>query len=234
MNTLDFIMIGILALCAFIGFRKGLVRTLYRFVSFALAIFLATRLQPVVARWLRDSFIYVNIRERIAGATNMEGVFREYAPSPGISDVMRSSNMINALPVPQSMRESIYNANTPDMFELLRVSTIEDFIAGFFANIVINVISLLVVFILVLLILHFVGKALKIVDMIPVVNSFNRGGGLIAGVLIGAGVVWIGLFIVIMFFSSGINETFYGLLQGSVLTRWLINNGWLYGRFTAV
>jgi len=226
--------LAILAICAFAGFRKGFVCTVYRFVSFILAFFLASRLYPVVARFLRDSFIFENIRLRIAGATNIEGVFRENAPNPAIPEAVRGNEIINSLPLPQSMRDMLYEGNTPDMFYLLRVNTIEEYITGFFANIVINVISLVVVFLLVLLILHFIGKALKIVDIIPVVNTFNRAGGLIAGALIGVGIVWLGLTVVMMFFSVGANEGIYGLIQGSAVTSWLVDSGWLLNRISAV
>jgi len=210
------------------------VRTVYRFVSFILALFLASRLYPVIARFLRNSALYINLRERIAGATNIEGVFRENAPSPDIPEALRNNEIINSLPLPQSLRDMLYEGNTPDMFELLRVNTIEEYISGFFANIVINVISLVVVFILVLLILHFVGKALKIIDYIPVINSFNRVGGLLAGALIGAGIVWLGVTLLMMFFSVGANEGLYGMIQGSFVTSWLVDNGWLLNRITAV
>jgi len=234
LNALDFILIGILLLSAIIGFRRGLVLTVFRFVSFILALLIASRLYPIVSRFLRDSFIYENIRGRIAGAANIEGVFQENIPNPDINEALRGREIINSLPLPQSMREMLYEGNTPDMFELLRVNTIEDYISGFFANIVINVISLVLVFILALVILHFIGKALKIVDRIPVINTFNRVGGLIVGALIGAGIVWLCVTVITMFFSVGASGTMYELMQGSALTRWLLDNGWLLDSITAV
>jgi len=234
LNTLDIIMIIIVIICAVVGYWRGLVRTLFRFVSFALALFLASRLQPVVARFLRDTFVYDGLRGRIASAAGFDRVFTAHAPAPGITESARGSNMINALPMPQAMRATLYNYNTPDMFEILRVNTIEDYITGFFANIIINVISLIVVFILVFIILHFVGKALKLVDLIPVVGSLNRIGGLIAGIFIGVIFVWVGLYLVTMFFSAGANEGMYGLIQGSALATWMLDNGWLINRVTAV
>jgi len=227
-------MIAILLLCAFTGLRRGLVLTVYRFVSFLLALFIASRLYPVVSRFLRNSFVYENIRERIAGATNIEGVFRENIPNPDISEVLRGREIINSLPLPESMRIMLYEGNTPDMFELLRVSTIEEYITGSLANIVINVISLILVFILVLVILFFIGKALRIVDRIPVINTFNRAGGLIAGILIGAGIVWLGATVITMIFSAGASGNMYDLIQGSVITSWLLDSGWLLGSITAV
>jgi len=223
-----------LAVCAYAGFRKGLVLTVYRFVSFVLALILAWWLYPVVARFLRNSFIFESLRGRIATAANIEGVFRDNIPDPSIPESIRGNEIINSLPLPQSLRDMLYEGNTPDMFELFRVNTIEEYITGFFANIVINVISLVIVFLIVLLILHFVGRAIKIVDMIPVVNTFNSAGGLIAGVLIGALVVWLGLTVAMMFYSVSVNEGIYGFLQGSLLTGWLVDSGWLFNRMTAI
>jgi len=234
MSILDFIIIAIVIICAIVGYQRGLVRTVFRLVSFAIAIILAINLQPVVAGFLRGTFVYDGLQNRIASAAGFERVFAEHTPNPGITETARGNNIINALPLLESVRDTLYTSNTPDMFELLRVRTIEEYVTGFFANIVINVISLLIVFILVFLILHFVGKILNIVDYIPVVGTLNSVGGLIAGVLIGGVFIWVGLYLMTMFFSTSANEALYNLIQGSALVGWLINNGWLLNRVTAV
>ncbi|MCL2378496.1 MAG: CvpA family protein [Defluviitaleaceae bacterium] len=233
MNALDISMLIVLAIFAIMGYRRGLVLTVYRFVSFFAALFLAIRLHPFVSRVLRDSFVYDGIRGMIADSPNLEAAFREYAPSPGIGVAIQERETINALPVPGPLRELMYNNNTPDMRDILRVGTLEEFVAGFLANIVINVISLFIVFILVFLILKFAGSALRIVDKLPVVASVNRMGGLLSGALLGAGVVWLGLAAVTVFFSTGTSAV-YSLVQGSSVVGWLFENGWLLNGLTAV
>jgi len=227
-------MIVILAFFAIIGYRRGLVHTVYRFLSFFAALFLAVRLHPYVSRFLRDSFVYDGIRDFIVGSDNFQAAFREYAPTPGIGEVIRERNVINALPVPVPLRDLLYDNNTPDVRNILRVGTLEEFVSGFLANIAINVISLLIVFILVLLVLNLIGSALHIVDKLPVISSVNRLGGLLIGAIIGVGVVWLGLVVVMVFVSTGGNETVYSLVQGSSVTSWLFENGWLLPRLTAV
>jgi len=185
-NTLDIILFAIIGLGAFFGHRRGLVLTLYRLVGFILAFFLARRFQPVVADFLRGTFVYYGIRNRVAEGT---------AP--------------------------------PDASNLFRVTAIEDHVTGFFTNVVINILSLLIVFFLVLIILYFAGKALGIVDMIPVVRTFNRLGGLIVGGLLGFGIVWIVVFVLTIFYSAGTNETLIELVQGSELVAWLLGRGWM-------
>lgn len=234
MNALDITILVILAIFAIVGYRRGLVHTVYRFVSFFAALFLAIRLHPFVSQFLRDSFVYEGIRDIIAGSGGFEAAFREYAPAPGIGTAIRERNAINALPVPQALRDLLNNNNTPYVRDILRVGTLEDFVAGFFANIVINIISMLAVFIIVMLILKFIGSALRIVDKLPVVSSVNRLGGFMVGAIIGAGIVWLCLVVMTVFFATGGNETVYGLVQGSTVTSWLLENGWLLNRMTAV
>jgi len=233
MNALDIGMLVILGFFAIIGYRRGLVLTVYRFVSFFAALFLAVRLHPFVARVLRDSFVYDGIRGRIAESANIEAAFSEHIPIPGLGVAIQERNKINTLPLPGSLREMLYNNNTPDVRDILRVGTLEDFVSGFLANIAVNAISLIIVFVLVLLILKLVGMVLHIVDKLPVISTANRFGGFAVGALLGAGVVWIGLAVITIFFSGG-NETVYGLVQGSSVTGWLLENGWLLNGLAAV
>jgi len=201
-------------------------------VSLFISLFLAIRLYPFVARFLRDSFIFESLRDRIISAANFEAVFRENLPSPGIGESMRNNNIINALPMPQGLRDTLHNYNTPDMYELLRVRTVEEFIAGFFANIVINVLAMLLVFAIVMVIMRLIGKMLNLVDRVAVVSLINRIGGLAAGALIGAGIAWLGLTIITMFMSIGGSGSLYGLMQGSGIVSWLFSNDWLLPRIT--
>jgi len=234
MNALDIGMLVVLTIFAMLGYHKGLVHTVYRLVSFFLALFLAVRLHPFVSRVLRETFVYDGIRERIAESTYLEAAFREHAPSPGIGIALQERTTIEALPVPGPLRELLYDNNTPAVRDVLRVGTLEDFIAGFLANIVINVISLLVVFVIVLLLLKLVGHVLHIVDKLPVVSTINRLGGFVVGSLLGLGVVWLGLVVVTVVLSTGGNEAVYDLVQGSSVTGWLLENGWLLNGIATV
>jgi len=228
MNVLDLAVLALVALCAFAGFRRGLIRTVYRLVSFFIAIFLATRLYAPVARLLRDSPLYTSIQNSIARALNLEGVVGNL----GGQAMARPMEVIDSLPLPLSMRERLHTYNTPDMYELLRVGTIEDYISGFFANMAINGIAIVAVFILVLLILSIAGAALDIVAKLPVINTFNNLGGLAVGLALGVALAWIAIVVMTMFFATGANANMYELMEGSLFTRWVMDS--MMPQFTAV
>ena len=234
MNTLDFVILGIILVSALIGFKSGLIYTLFKLLSLIIALILTMTLYPVVSRFLRESPLFEFLRGRISTATNFEAVFRENVPNPEIPEAVRESEIINSMPLPQFLRDMLYYNNTPDMYEVLGVAAVEEYITSTLANIVINVISILVVLLMVLLVLHFIGKLLRIIDYIPVIATFNNFGGLVAGALIGVGVIWLGLSVITMLLSVGGNETLAGLLEYSTLAGFFFDTGWLMERITAV
>ena len=227
MNTLDIGVLVVLAIFAYIGYRNGLMHTVFRLGSYFIALILAVSLYPAVSRFIRESFIYDTIRGWIAQSVGFRDAFGQYAQSYHMDETVRGNNIISALPVPQALRDSLLDYNTPDMFELLRVNTVEDFVSSFFAGIIINILSMLLVFVLVLVILRVISKALGIVDKLPLIRSVNRAGGLVAGVLIGAILAWLGLTLVTVFFTASQDTALYGLIQGSAILRWLLDAGWL-------
>ena len=233
-NALDLVILGTIVLFAIVGYKRGLVLTVYRFLSLLIALFLAFMLHPLITRFLRDSPIYEFIRGRIARSTNFENAFTNNGSYPSVGDTTRDINIIDRLPLPQSIRDMLYNNNTPDMHELLRVNTMEEYVSGFFANIVINVLALVIVLVAVLIGMYFIGKTLKIINYIPLISSINKFGGLAAGVFIGVIVMWLGLTVITMLFSVRGNETLADLLQGSATARWMFDTGRLLNRITSV
>lgn len=227
MNVIDISILVIMALCALGGYRQGLIRTVYRLASFFVALFIAHRLYPYAARFLRDTVIFVNIRDGIARAMNLEVVFNQHTTA-------RGAELIDMLPLPNALRALLHTYNTPDMFALLQVATIEDYIAGFFANMVINALAVLLVFMIAMVALAIIGSALDIVGMLPVIRTLNRAGGLAVGLVMGAVLVWLGIVIMMLLFATGAHPDMYELMQGSVAVRWVFENQFILPVLTSI
>jgi len=207
MNPLDIVIVAIIALCAIAGYHKGLIRTVYRLVSLFVAMFVARQLYPYVARALRQTELFPTIRDAIARAMNLEGFVADQT-------VAHSAEVIDNLPLPGILQRLLHSYNTPNMFELLQVATIEEYVAGFFANMVINGIAILAVFALTMIALTFIGYALDIVSMLPVIRTLNRIGGFAFGIVMSGVIIWFGLVLVALFATTAhplINE----MLEGS-------------------
>jgi len=208
MNALDIVILAVIALCAIVGYRKGLIRTIYRLVAIFVAIFVARQLYPYVARALRQTMLLPQIRDAIANILNLESLFSNHASA-------RGAEVIDALPIPAFLQYMLHTNNTPSMFEVLQVATVEEYISGFFANIVINGISILLVFALTMIALAVIGYILDIVSKLPVIRTLNNFGGLVFGVIISGVIIWLGLVIAAVLFATGANPTVFALLEGS-------------------
>ncbi|MCL1843499.1 MAG: CvpA family protein [Defluviitaleaceae bacterium] len=218
MNTLDIVVLVLIALCALAGYRQGLVRTVYRLASFFIAVFLAQRLFPYVARMLRGTRLYETIQESIKSGLNLEGFVADYAAAG------RSGEIIEALPLPINMRNLLQERFVEGVHGVLQVDTVEAYISGFFANIAINGIAMVLVFLLVLIILAIAGMALDIVHLLPVISTFNRIGGLGVGILLGVGIAWISIVVMSMFFATSANPEVYDLLHNSFSARLVLSS----------
>jgi uncharacterized membrane protein required for colicin V production len=202
-NALDIIILAVVALCAIAGYHKGLIRTVYRLVSFLAAIFIALRLYTFVARILRQTALFPAIKNGISRTVNLEGVGAE---------------IIDNLPIPGVFQTLLHSYNTPNMFELLQVETVEEYIAGFFANMAINGIAILALFVLTMFALIFVGYALDIVSKLPVINFLNRIGGFVFGIAISCIIIWLVL-VTAALFAAAYHPFIYNLLDGSWVTQ---------------
>lgn len=182
MNALDIVIFAVIAIAAFWGYRRGLLRTVYRLVSFFVAAFLARQFYFPVARWLRESELYDIVQEGIAQAINLEALVAQHG-----------AGAIDNLPIPGALQGLLHTNNNSNMFELLQVHTLEEYIAGFFANMVMNGLGILLVFVLALLALAVVGKLLDIISVLPVIGTINSVAGLLFGVIVSLIIIWVSL-----------------------------------------
>ena len=186
----------------------------FSLVSFALSILLSGYLYPRVAEWLRSTIVYTGLKEYIARTMGLEEVVYVHA-----------TDIIATLPLPDLLRRSlVQHYEMPNMFEFLNVSTVEEYIAGFFAGMAINIISMILVFIIVRLSLGFLSGLLDVVGRLPVIRNFNHGGGLIVGIVQGVIVVWIGLALMNLLFLDMTRPELVGLLEGSLIAGWVYEN----------
>jgi len=212
MNVLDLAILAIIILCAFLGYKKGLIRTVYRLASFIVAIFIARQLYPAVARILRQTPLLPMIESRIVNSLNLEAVVQEHVAA-------RGTEIINALPLPGILQSLLHANYNPDMFELLQVATIEEYITGFFANMVINGIAVLIVFALTLILLAIIGHALDLVSKLPVIRTVNSVCGFIFGFAISSVIIWLCLIVAAVAFSG--DSAVVELMEESWIAQWL-------------
>lgn len=227
MNALDLAVLLILAASVLIGYKRGFIRTAFGMASFFVSLLLANRLYPYVSRMLRATPLYDRLKDSVIQSMGLKPFFEDHT-------AQTQTELIAGLPLPDALRDSLSHFNTPDMYELLNVRTIEDYIAGYFANIAINALSMILVFALVFVLMRLIGSALDLIGKLPVIGTFNRAGGLAAGLVTGLLVVWLGFALIHFLFASPSHPEVTALINGSFAARWLYANNWFFNMLTMV
>ena len=214
-SVLDVIVAIILGISAFKGWRNGLLKTVFGLVSVFLALSLANTLAGHLGAALRMTPLFGWLQRGIAEALGLGTLI-----GTGVEGIIAQSDIIAGLPLPGHLLALLHANNNPEVHNLLGITRIEDYIAGFIASMIINVVGAVLVFALVLIVLRVISNALRIFNHIPIIGSINRIAGALGGVAFGALTVWIIFAVMVMVEAGGLEYT----AQNTWLARYFYEN----------
>lgn len=210
------VIIGVLV-CAMIGYRKGFIMEALSFVPMVAALVSVKFLTPVVGKLLRQTPIFGSLANSIEKSMQLDQVINN-------ATMQTQTEIIQNMKLPDFLKESLLENNNPVIYNLLDVEGLKDYIAGFLANVCVNIVSVILVFIVVLLAAKFLLKALNLVSKLPILNFFNHFSGMVLG---GAkGVFWIWLVAIgLTFFQCNAKfQPVFSALQESFVASFLYEN----------
>lgn len=204
MNYLiDLILIAIIALFTFIGYKKGLIKVAFGLVSFILAIVISIVLYKPMSTFIIN---YTPLDNYI------ESVVSERLDSPETTDE-ETENIVS------NYYKNIKNAST-------------SVISNGISKTIINIACILIVFIAVKIILLFFKFAGDLIAKLPLIKPINNAGGFIYGLLKGFIIVYI-LLAIIAILSPIINiNNVINIINSSIITNIMYNNNIIFMLFT--
>ena len=167
------------------GWRKGFVGSLVTMLSFILALILTWQLYGYAADFLRA----IGVQDMIAAS------FGAGAQAPADPGVVEASTYIEGLFLPEALKTNMIGNNNYEAYAALGVSNFQEYVGVFLANMVVNAIALLGVFLILLIGLRLLGSSMRIVNHIPLVGLANRLLGTAANGVIGYFVIQFGMFV---------------------------------------
>lgn len=217
MNWLLLVVIIVLIFYAWRGKNRGFLKTVFTIFSTFLAIILTLWISPNATKWVQSN-------DKLMNYVN-KGVNERIMPENQGNKTTDEVDYIESLSIPSLLKETLIENKTPDVYSALAVNSFKEYISNFISVILINIGTFLVICLLVKILLHIISASLNIIGNLPVIGGINRISGLIAGIVQGIIVVWIG-FIVITLFAN--NELGYQLLtlisESSILSNIYNNN----------
>ena len=205
MSFLDLGVFIIIGLCVVSGYKNGLLYTLYRFISFFAALLAAWLFFPVISRLLRVTPLYDIFRNMVSNAFDLEARAAVYNPT----------ELINSLPLPNMFRNIILENYPPG----IHAQTADYLVSSLIANMILNGLSIIIIFILVTFAFTFLGGLVNLVGRLPVIKQFNRLGGVIVGLFVGGVLSWLALALFIMIVAFSANQGMADLIENSFIVR---------------
>ena len=215
---MDIAVAAIIIFFAFKGYFSGFVKMCFSFIPHIAGILAAYLLTPTVSHILRNTFLYKMMKKGVGKALNIEGAV---AVNGGQGDV------IDTLNIPSFLKDSLMENNNPVVYDLLDASEIGEYIAGYIANVCMNIIALILIFAVTFLIFKVILEALNIVAQLPVVSMLNSLGGVAAGVACGVFIIWLIGIVLVLFYSSALFVPVFEKLYESRLALPLYENNML-------
>ena len=183
----DLIIVGILVLCVFLGYKRGLTGSLLKIVTFLLALIIAFILfKPV------SNFIINNTKLDENLESSIKSMFLE------VEENDTSSNM------PTAMTDYI-NKVIEDAADDAKTAVVET-AARDVAISIINLGVVIVVYIIARIILIFVKGIASLITKLPVIKQFNKLGGIIFGLLKALVIIYV-ILAIISFVSPVITDS---------------------------
>lgn len=217
MNILDIFVILIILVFGLIAYYKGFIKACIGFLPSLISIIATYILQKPVSIFLRSTILFEKIKSTVYTSMNLENIISNSA-------LEIQTDIINNMNIPEFIKNALLENNNPVVYRLLNVDKIQDYIAGFIANICINIISVIVIYICVFLIARVAVSLLDIFSKLPVVNTFNHILGFTIGALKGIIIIWLLGIIITFFYSSQSMLSLFELLDSSIIAKFFYNN----------
>ena len=181
---LDGLVILGIVVCAIIGYQRGFIIEALGFLPMVAALVAVKFLTPVAGKLLRQTPIFGSLSNSIGDAMQLDTVISNAA-------MQTQTEIIQNMKLPEFLKDSLLENNNPVIYNLLDVEGLKEYISGFLANICVNIVSVILVFVVVLLGAKFLLKALNLVSKLPILNFFNRFCGMLVGGTKGLFCIWL-------------------------------------------
>ena len=181
---LDIIALAIICLCVWRGKMNGLVKVVCQFLTYIGAFICARLFSGTLGEWINNQFLYNTVYSKIENA---------------LSSIDMTDN-INAMKDAATEKFSyvirLFNIDLNSIADgavAKQESVIEGITEGVASSVslgIANVLAFVLIFVIAFIVLKIVSRLLDSVARLPILNTFNKLGGIMIGAMKGVFVCW--------------------------------------------
>jgi hypothetical protein len=219
-NAADIVILLALAAGFIIGRKMGLVRMALK-VVYGVASFGASMIfYPVIAGFVRQTSLFDKMKDTILTTLNLQTAVQTYTKQQEVS-------MISSLSLPDPLKEKLIENNNSVIYDLIGADSFVDYIAGFVANLLINVVLVWIIFVVFMFLLRAFFKSLEHASRMPVIKHFNHLGGAVMGLTFATLLIWLSFALIYAFIAKPTVYQMYQCIAESKTAVWFYDNNLL-------
>lgn len=191
MDWLYITVMGYIIVCALRGFHKGFLRVIYSIVSLAVAVVFIAVTAPMLRNVILDS---TTIRQQIKAGSDKyvrEQIDKKLEEGTFTDDMELSWLTILPKEFQKELKKDLNQTAGSSIPHILESQGVYKKISEGIADISVWVIAFLVAFILILVILFFIGRRLDLFSGKPGIHLVNMIFGFLAGIVKAFFVIWV-------------------------------------------
>lgn len=219
MNWLLIVVAAILIGYAFNGRRRGFIRTVFALFSTIIALMLTIWISPVISKQLQENN---KVRGFITEKVEKVITFKDQGDKTS-----EQVEFINKLPMPKAIKHTLVENNTVDVYKAMAVNSFKEYISNSISRIIINAGSFLIVMVIIMIGLALLCEALNIISKLPIINGLNKSAGLLAGLLQGIVIVWIGCVFLTVLGGTKLGQSIFEMINENTFLSIIYDNNLL-------
>ena len=201
------VIILILILFIWMGYRRGFIREIVSFFFVFLSLSLAWAINPYINDFLiSETPVYSTIQETCTDFVQKQSSDLE-------NEMESSSQFIDGLNLPEILRKNIEKNNNTENYAELSVNTLTEYVSGYLARTIVNGLSYVLAYILATIGIRIVVYILNLIAGLPILKTANKLTGGLVGFVKGLVFVWILFLILTVLCSTEIGKTSLELIE---------------------
>ncbi len=226
MNWSDLLVIAIILVFGFIGIKNGFIYSIFKMVSFFVASIVSVKCYPLLANVLDKTPIFSNIKSGILKNLLMQQQAQSGMVNQGAQSA--AGAVVDGLKLPGFLKEAIKGQLAKEnVMNLVDVAGIMDKISDVLTHVVIDILSLVLLYILIRIGLLFLRFVLQGIAKLPIFKQMDKLGGFAFGAIEGLLTVYIVFAISMLFISSPAFKGFFDAVETSAIAKLFYQNNFI-------
>lgn len=207
LTWLGIVVLAILAVVAYRGYKRGFIREVVSFFFVFLAIAVSWAINPYVNEFFMENTpVYEMVRESckrfVLSGEKDEG-----------ENTGSQTGFIEDLELPELLQKGLEANNTEEVYAYLSVETFGEYVSEALARMIINGLSFAVSYMMASVILRLGTWILNVLAGLPVLNGANKLAGGMVGLVKGVLFIWIAFLVLTVLCSTEIGRQGLSLIE---------------------